>query len=217
MLRSCLFRGVALVALGLPLLLFLTIVTPVLAHLVRGEPFTVSLAVDRRLTPSPAPSQTATPGPVLAGPASASGVSVVGGPSLSADVVNRVLAGAGSPAQGTGQALYDLSVTYQIDDAYALATFQKESSFGRAGVARETHSLGNIICAGYPTCLGRFRSYRTWEEAYTDFYRLIAREYVASGLTTVETIIPKYAPSSENDTVLYIHDVCRLMAMFRET
>ncbi len=49
-----------------------------------------------------------------------SGTSVVAGPSLSADFLNRVLASAGSPAAGTGQALADLSRQYHIDDAYDL-------------------------------------------------------------------------------------------------
>ena len=37
---------------------------------------------------------------------------------------------------GTGQALYDLSVQSQIDDAFALAFFQHESAFGTTGMAR---------------------------------------------------------------------------------
>ncbi len=91
-----------------------------------------------------------------------SGTSVVAGPSLSADFLNRVLASVGSPAAGTGQTLADLSRQYHIDDAYALAVFQKESSFGKHGAGFEDHALGNIVCAGYPTCNGRFRSYASW-------------------------------------------------------
>ena len=95
-----------------------------------------------------------------------SGTSVLGGPSLSADLINQVLASAGSPAAGTGQGLYDLSVQSGIDDAYALAVFEKESSFGRYGAGFEDHALGNIVCAGYPTCNGRFRWYPSWEAGY---------------------------------------------------
>ncbi len=137
--------------------------------------------------------------------AAASGDSVVGGPSLSAAFVNKVLVAAGSPALGTGQALYDLSVQYRIDDAYALATFEHESTYGKYGVASVNHSLGNIICAGYATCNGRFRWYATWQEGYADFYRLIASQYVARGLTTIDRIIPVYAPAGDgNDTAAYI-------------
>jgi hypothetical protein len=141
--------------------------------------------------------------------------SVLGGPSLSPNLINQVLSVAGSPAAGTGQALYDLSRESGIDDAYALAVFEKESSFGKYGAGFENHALGNIVCAGYPTCNGRFRWYSSWQDGYQDFYRLISQEYVARGLTTVETITPVYAPSSENDTGLYISQVCQSMLAFR--
>ena len=144
-----------------------------------------------------------------------SGTSVLGRPSLSAHFLDQVLSAAGSPAAGTGQGLYDLSMQYQIDDAYALAVFQKESSFGSSGAGFENHALGNIVCAGYPTCNGRFRWYPSWQDGYQDFYRLISQEYVARGLSTVETITPVYAPSSENDTGLYIQQVCQSMLAFR--
>jgi hypothetical protein len=146
---------------------------------------------------------------------SLSGTSVVGGPSLSPDFINQTLATASSPAAGTGQALYDLSMQYHIDDAYALAVFQKESSFGKYGAGFENHALGNIVCAGYPTCNGRFRSYSSWNAGYNDFYRLITTEYIARGLSTIETITPVYAPSSENDTGLYIQQVRQSMLAFR--
>jgi hypothetical protein len=140
---------------------------------------------------------------------------VLGGPSLSPDLINQVLSVAGSPAVGTGQGLYDLSRESGIDDAYALAVFEKESSFGTSGAGFENHALGNIVCAGYPTCNGRFRWYSSWQDGYQDFYRLISQEYVARGLSTVETITPVYAPSSENDTGLYISQVCQSMLAFR--
>jgi hypothetical protein len=145
-----------------------------------------------------------------------SGTSVLGGPSLSADFINHVLSSAGSPAAGTGQALYDLSVESGIDDAYALAVFEKESSFGKYGAASQNHALGNIVCAGYPTCHGRFRWYPSWLVGEEDFYQLISREYVSRGLSTVETITPVYAPSSENNTGLYILQVRRSLLAFRQ-
>jgi hypothetical protein len=145
----------------------------------------------------------------------ARGDSVVGGPSLSASFVNDVLSAAGSPAVGTGQSLYDLSVQYHIDDAYALATFQHESSYGKYGAASVDHSLGNINCAGYATCDGRFRFYATWAQGYADFYRLIVQVYVAQGRTTIATIIPVYAPSNENDVEGYIASLRQTIQAFR--
>ena len=125
--------------------------------------------------------------------------SVIGGPSLSAAFVDRVLATYGSPAVGLGRALVSDSQRFHIDDVYALAFFLHESSFGTAGVARVTRSLGNIICSGYPTCFQRFRSYASWQVGAWDWFRLLASEYLPRGLYTVQSIVPVYAPASDGN------------------
>ncbi|GHO52896.1 glucosaminidase domain-containing protein [Ktedonobacter robiniae] len=142
---------------------------------------------------------------------------VVCQPSLSAVVLNRVLAFYGSPASGKGQALYDLGVSYGIDPAYALAFFMHESSFGRAGYATITRSLGNIICTpGYSLCVGRFRAYVQWEDGFRDWYRLIRDEYAARGLDTVARIIPVYAPSADHNNVSgYVYAVDHAVEVWR--
>jgi len=134
---------------------------------------------------------------------------VVGQPSISADFINHVLDSYHSPARGKGQALYDYGVKYGIDPAYALAFFMHESSFGTTGVARMTRSLGNIrASAGYQNYQG-YRLYHTWEAGFEDWYELIADLYVAQWkLTTVDQIVPVYAPSSDNnDVTAYIQAV----------
>jgi hypothetical protein len=125
--------------------------------------------------------------------------SVIGGPSLSAAFVDRVLATYGSPAVGLGRALVSDSQRFHIDDVYALAFFLHESSFGTAGVARVTRSLGNIICSGYPTCFQRFRSYASWQAGAWDWFRLLVSEYLPRGLSTVQAIVPVYAPASDGN------------------
>src|SRR5437588_13066159 len=72
--------------------------------------------------------------PVIAQPAQpaqppSTGTSVIGGPSLSASFIDQVLTNAGSPAAGQGDVFYSNSVKYQIDDVYALAFYQHESTF----------------------------------------------------------------------------------------
>jgi hypothetical protein len=57
--------------------------------------------------------------------------SVLGSPSIPADLIDRVLSAYGSPAVGTGQSLYDGGVQYGIDPVWALAFFMHEDSFGR--------------------------------------------------------------------------------------
>jgi len=143
--------------------------------------------------------------------------SVEGKPTLSAAFVDKVLAAAGSKAAGTGQALYDLSVKYGIDDAYALAFFQHESAFGTGGVARATLSLGNIRCSEGYQCIEGYRAYGSWQEGYADWYKLIRMLYIGEWhLSTVEQIIPVYAPSSDhNDVAGYIAAVEKAVSTWR--
>src|SRR6266568_3221143 len=143
--------------------------------------------------------------------------SIEGKPTLSAAFVDKVLSVASSKAAGTGQALYDLRVKYGIDDAYALAFFQHESTFGTGGVARATLSLGNIRCSEGYQCIEGFRAYQTWQEGYEDWYKLIRDLYIGQwGLRTVEQIVPKYAPSSDgNDVAGYIAAVEKAVSMWR--
>jgi len=135
--------------------------------------------------------------------------SVVGKPTITVQFINSVLQHYNSPASGKGQALYDDGVQYGINPAYALAFFLQESDFGTQGVATVTHALGNIRAnPGEPQYKG-YRSYKTWEEGFVDWYSLIATKYVAAWhLTTVDQIVPIYAPSSDhNDEGQYIHTI----------
>jgi len=146
------------------------------------------------------------------------GSSVVGAPSLSAQQIDNILCSAGSPACGTGATFYADSQQYGIDSAYALAFFKHESSFGTQGAATQTHSVGNINCTPGYNCIGRFRAYGSWAEGCHDWYRLIKNLYVDKwGLTTVEAIIPRYAPASDNNNEAgYIQAVLADVATWRQ-
>jgi hypothetical protein len=142
--------------------------------------------------------------------------SVLGAPTITGDDVDAVLRQYNSPAVGSGHFWIEAGKRYGIDPAYALAFFIHESTAGTnsgwAGLKPDggsTHNIGNIICAGYPTCFGRFRDYATWDEGIEDWYKLIANEYVGGrGAQTVEQIIPIYAPANDNNDVAnYIHVV----------
>jgi len=139
---------------------------------------------------------------------------VRGTPTLSSDFVNHVLAAAHSPAQGTGQALYELSRQYGIDDAYALAFFAHESQFGTTGMAQLTHSFGNIRCSTGYQCINGYRAYSSWVASEQDWYQLIRTLYINTWhLTTVEQIVPVYAPMSDgNDVPGYIAEVLQAVA-----
>ncbi len=77
-----------------------------------------------------------------------------------------------------------------------------ESRFGTTGVAQVTLSLGNIRATpGYESYDG-YRKYKSWEEGFEDWYKLIKTQYVEQWkLSTVDQIIPVYAPSSDNNDV----------------
>ena len=143
---------------------------------------------------------------VTAGPVSSG---VVGPPSLSGSFMDQVMEVYHSPAQGKGQTLYDLGVRYGVDPAWALAFFLHESTMGLYGWGASNHSLGNIRCTAGYVCNGGYRSYGTWEEGFEDWYRLITGPvYVGAGRTTVEQIIPVYAPAADhNNEWAYIHAV----------
>lgn len=149
--------------------------------------------------------------------------SVIGAPTVTAAQIDAVLAEYGSPAAGTGKIWVEKGKKYGIDPAYALAFFIHESSAGTnpgwAGMkpnGSTTHNIGNIICAGYDTCYGRFRDYPGWDNGIEDWYKLISVEYVGDrGVHTVEQIIPIYAPSFENNVPAYVDAVQSMINQWR--
>ncbi len=140
-------------------------------------------------------------GPVQPKVALSSGpYNVLGQPTINADFINQVLAAYNSPAVGKGQALYDLGVKYGIDPAFALAFFQHESTFGKFGEAKSSLSLGNLRCIPTADCRDNYAWFPSWEAGFEAWYKLIRNLYVAVwGLNTVDQIIPRYAPTSDNN------------------
>jgi len=136
---------------------------------------------------------------------------LIGKPSLSVAFMNRVLAYYGSPASGLGQTFYNDGRAYGIDPAYALAFFQHESSFGTAGAARFTKSIGNSRCTRVEDyCFqnnvdGSYAGYNSWQSGINGWYWQI-EQYINGGLTgtrlvTIDQIIPVYAPSGDQNNV----------------
>jgi hypothetical protein len=134
-------------------------------------------------------------------------------PSISAAQIEAILADYGSPAAGLGSGLYDLGVQYGIDPAYALGFFVIESAAGTRGVARRTHSLGNIRCTPGDACQAGYRAYPTWEAGAADWYMLIRTLYLDTWhLRTPAAILPRYAPPADgNDPAAYAASVTALV------
>jgi hypothetical protein len=144
---------------------------------------------------------------------------VTGAPSISPDFINTMLCTYGNPQTcGTGQALYQDGQTYNIDPAFALAFFWHESNFGTKGEAVSSKSLGNLRCINNEaSCTNGYAWFNSWEDGYDAWYNLIANLYIKQwGLSTVNTIIPKYAPNSDhNNEQAYVSNVCSLVNMWR--
>jgi len=142
--------------------------------------------------------------------------SILGRPSLSVAFINRVLSAYHSPAAGLGSVLYQDSLNSGIDDAYALAFFLHESGMGNNGVARTTHSLGNIRCTPGWSCVEGYRYYISWAAGFLDWFRLMVSEYLPRHLTTPASILPVYAPPSDNNNDdAYIASVCAAVSTWR--
>jgi hypothetical protein len=112
-----------------------------------------------------------------------------------------------------GAVLYDLGVHYGIDPAFAVAFFVVESAAGTRGVARTTHSLGNIRCTPGYACLDGYRAYPTWSAGAQDWFTLIRSLYIDTWqLRTPAAILPRYAPPDDgNDPATYATSVIQLV------
>lgn len=147
--------------------------------------------------------------------------SLTHGQSLSIEQINKILADAHSPAEGTGQYWLKYGIDNDIDAAYGVAIFYQESGLGTnpdwypAG-----YNTGNIICAGYTTCHGRFRDYNKdanpWASSIVDVFKLL-RSYRDNGIKTYDEAIMKWAPPSENNTIGYIDNTKTLIRTWRNT
>jgi hypothetical protein len=157
--------------------------------------------------------------------AAPSGPSIVGGPSLSASRIDTILSNAGSPSAGLGQNFYSNSVKYGIDDVYALAFYKHESTYGLYGEAVSSKSIGNIRCldSSYSDlgtwCQDNFAFFPSWQNGIEAWYRLIKNQYVGKwGCSTVESIIPHYAPASDhNNEAAYASSVEQDVQLWRQS
>jgi hypothetical protein len=127
-----------------------------------------------------------------------------GAPSLTANQVDAILAQHGSPASGTGQIFYDESLATGINDIWPLGFYWHESAMGLAGVARFSKSIGNLRCINGADCVGGYAYFATWQQGIAAWYALMQNLYFPApprgfGATTVERIIPHYAPTADNN------------------
>ena len=87
--------------------------------------------------------------------------------------------------------------------------------------------MGNMRCLGpgyedlHAMCRNNFAWFPSWRDGIVAWYRMMLNGYVRGGITgspcsTVERIIPTYAPSSDgNDEQAYINAVIASVAAYR--
>ena len=140
---------------------------------------------------------------------------LAGTPCISSSKIENELCNNNSPACGKASFIYNKGIEYGIKPAIALAFYKKESGFGTASKAVVTKSFGNLrYHSGCEAEHDGFCSYSTYEAGIEDWYDLIKNSnyYFKAGKYTAETIIPVYAPSSENNTQGYIRDVRNMVS-----
>ena len=147
--------------------------------------------------------------------------SLTHGQSLTAEQIDKILAAANSPAKGTGKDWLKYGIEYDIDAAYGIAIFYQESTLGtNENWYKAGYNTGNIICAGYWKCHGRFRDYSQdvdpWASSIRDEMTLL-KTYRDSGIKTYDEAIMKWAPPSENNTTGYIAVTKELISQWRST
>lgn len=150
--------------------------------------------------------------------------------SVTAEQIDAILRRAHSPAAGNGPAFVRWGRHFNVDPIYALAFFRRESVFGahprwigRKPGGDSTKNIGNIRYVGRPnpqrdpqySDFNGFRDYVTWSDGIHDWFKLIAQDANYAGLHTVERILPRYAPTTENDTGNYIQDVVKWVKEWR--
>lgn len=114
---------------------------------------------------------------------------------------------------------YYLCTQYAVDPSFILGMFLQESTMGKFGLANESHSWGNTTAppnfgpnpAVPPEqyLRGRFPIYANWKDGLeSTLARLTSPEWVYTNLNTVEDIITKWAPPTDNNhTQMYISNV----------
>lgn len=110
-----------------------------------------------------------------------------------ADKLNKVLT---SNLEGTGMIFARKSIELGVDPYLAVSIVLHETGciWGCSGLVRDCNNVGGM--KGRPGCYGgSYASFDSLEIGITKFLENLAYNYYAYGLTTPETINPKYAES----------------------
>lgn len=129
------------------------------------------------------------------------GLALLNPPRISKLHFAEILQNAGSPAAPVATDCYDIISSYGLDPTIALAFFQHESSYGKAGVAVRSLNWGNLRQGQRAVEIKEgFGFYNDWRESLRDWCELLRNTYIDQwGLDTVDKVIPRYAPSADGN------------------
>lgn len=141
-------------------------------------------------------------------------MNVYGPPSCWFDAFAGHLASHPSPALSEARAIWTVLVEARIDPAVALGFFHHESACGTQGRAATTRSWGNIrwrevYATAWPHPIADvdgFCGYPTWQLGavhFADHLRGRDGTNAYAGVSAVEEIVPRWAPTPTNDPVAY--------------
>jgi hypothetical protein len=126
-----------------------------------------------------------------------------------------------SPVMIYGPAIYNLIIQAKISPAFALAQFREEDSMGTTGISVKSFNPGNVrtsltgLGTALPTAKGQFIYFRNWLDGWKEYVTHLTASnsvYAQEGRTTIEQIITRWAPPSENNTEQYISNVISFMS-----
>ena len=129
------------------------------------------------------------------------GYKIAGPPTIAKEIFRRALANRRSPALPLSDEAYDVCVGWGVNPAVALAFFVHESQAGTTGYARATKNWGNLRQGpGQRFNDGKFAYYVSWLVGLNDFCKLLRGSlYEGSGLRSVSQVLPRYAPTADNN------------------
>lgn len=154
-------------------------------------------------------------------------MNVIGPTTIPYSTFYTVLQRVQSPALIEAQGMYNIFKEYGIPAELGLAFFYVESRCGTLGICKQydTKSIGNVRSPENPkygginisTPQGLYTRYSTWVNGTKDWCeRILGPKYVGMGLDTIEEILPKYAPSFDNNNpAAYVNSLQTLITSWK--
>ena len=101
----------------------------------------------------------------------------------------------GSVLNGKGAQIYDIATRNGINPALFAAIICNETGYGTSAAIKNKNNPGGIMKSG-----GGLKSYGSVDEGLESMAKLLKKNYVDQGLTSISSIGAKYCPGSDNSS-----------------